>query len=50
MTLLRAINLIKNKIKIEVRIVGRGIEENKLSQYLHKNKLNKIVKLINFKE
>ena len=49
MTLLRAINLIKNKIKIEVRIVGRGIEENKLSQYLHKNKLNKIVKLINFK-
>ena len=48
-TLLKAINLLKKKLKMEVRILGRGVEEEKLKNYISKNKLNKIVKLVNFK-
>ena len=34
---------------MEVRILGRGVEEEKLKNYISENKLNKIVKLVNFK-
>jgi len=50
MTLLKAINLIKNKIKVNALIVGNGKEKNNLSNFLEKQKLNKIIKIINYKK
>lgn len=47
-TLLRAINLIKNKINFRLLLVGRGIEKDNLIKYIDKNNLKKNVKLINF--
>lgn len=49
-TLLKAINIIKHKINLEVKIVGRGIEKQKLKNFINKNKLEKIVRLIDFKD
>ena len=49
-TLLKAINKIKNKIKLNLIIVGRGIEKKNLENFIIKNKLEKIVKLINFRK
>ncbi len=47
-TILKAINLIKNKIKIKLIIMGRGYEEEKLRKYINENNLSKIVKLKGF--
>ena len=49
-TILKAINIIKNKIKIKLIILGNGIEEKKLQNYIDENNLNRIVKLYKFKE
>ena len=49
-TLLKAINLIKNKIKFKLIIVGKGEEKNKLLNYIHNNDLSKCVKLIGYKK
>lgn len=49
-TLLKAINLIKNKIKIELVIIGRGLLKYKLLNFIKKNNLKKFVKIINFTE
>ena len=50
MTLLKAINLIKNKIKVNALIVGNGKEKKNLSNFLEKKKLKKIIKIINYKK
>lgn len=50
MTLLKAINVLKNQLNVEVKIIGRGIEKENLRNFINKNKLNKIVKLVDFKE
>ena len=49
-TLLKAINIIKNKIKLKLIIVGKGEEKNKLLNYIHNNDLSKCVKLIGYKK
>ena len=49
-TILRAINIIKNKIKIRLVILGNGILKKKLLNYIAENNLYKIVKLYKFKE
>jgi glycosyltransferase involved in cell wall biosynthesis len=49
-TLLKAVNEIKNKISFNLLIVGKGIEKKKLLNYILENDLSKKVKLINFKK
>ena len=48
LTLLKAVNRIKNKIKFNLLLVGRGVEKDKLTKYIHENNLSKHVKLIDF--
>ena len=48
LTLLKAVNRIKNKIKFNLLLVGRGVEKDNLMKYIHENNLSKDVKLIEF--
>ena len=48
MTLLKAINLLKKKIPMQVLIVGSGVERQNLKNYIKKNGLSKIVRITNF--
>ena len=48
LTLLKAVNRIKNKIKFNLLIVGRGIEKENLTNYIRENNLSKQVQLIDF--
>ena len=48
LTLLKAVNRIKNKIKFNLLLVGRGTEKENLIKYILKNNLSKQVQLINF--
>ncbi len=48
LTLLKAINIIKSKLNIELIIIGRGMLENKLKNFVIKNKLTKFVKFEKF--
>ena len=50
LTLLKALNLIKNKVNFQAILIGRGILKNKLKNYIKENKLNGLIKLINFKK
>lgn len=50
MTLIKAINLIKDKIKISVLIVGNGREKENLLNFLKKKKLNKIIRIVSYKK
>lgn len=47
-TLLKAINLIKNKINFFLYIVGRGVEKKNLESFIKENNLKSNVKIINF--
>jgi len=47
-TLLKAVNEIKEKINVKLYIIGRGVEKKNLERYILQNKLKKIVKLIPF--
>jgi len=47
-TLFKAINLIKNKIKLKVMIIGRGSNLNMMKNYINNNNLNNIIKIKNF--
>lgn len=47
-TLLKSLNLIKNKIHFRALIIGSGSNEKYLKDYIQFNKLNKIVKIIPF--
>jgi glycosyltransferase involved in cell wall biosynthesis len=48
--LLKAINYLKDKIKIRAIILGRGINKFLLKKYIDDNNLNNIVKILNFKK
>lgn len=48
LTLLKAFNLLKNKIKFEAVIIGKGVLKKKLSNYIKNNNLDNFVKLKNF--
>ena len=47
-TILKAVNIIKDKIKFRLLIVGRGIKKKKLTYFVKNNKLSNNVKIINF--
>jgi glycosyltransferase involved in cell wall biosynthesis len=49
-TLLKAVNLIKNKINFFLYIVGRGIEKKNLENYVKENNLEKKVKILNYQD
>lgn len=49
-TFLKAVNEIKNKIKFQAIIMGRGILEMQLKKFIKSNNLNKFVKIIGFKK
>ena len=48
LTLLKAVNRIKDKIKFNLLIVGRGVEKENLIKYIQENDLSRQVKLIDF--
>ena len=48
LTLLKAVNRIKDKIKFNLLLVGRGVEKENLIKYIYENNLSKQVKLIDF--
>lgn len=39
----------KKKINLDVKVIGRGTEKRRLENYILKNNLNNIVKLVGFK-
>lgn len=49
-TLLRAINAIKKKIKFRLLILGRGVERKNLQNFINNNNLRKYVKILKFVE
>jgi len=50
MTLLKALNRIKNKIKFSLLIIGKGEEKINLMNYINKNNLSKCVKLLDYQK
>ena len=50
LTILKAVNRIKKKIKLNVLIVGRGVEKKKLTNFIIDNNLSRQVQLINFQK
>ncbi|MDC1279772.1 glycosyltransferase, partial [Pelagibacteraceae bacterium] len=49
-TLLRAANILKEKIDFELIIVGRGVNRNIMENYIGKNNLKNFVKIIKFND
>jgi glycosyltransferase involved in cell wall biosynthesis len=49
-TILKAINLIKDKIKLKFFIIGKGKEINNIRNYVKDNKLKKYVKYLGYKK
>jgi len=49
-TILKALNIIKNKINFRMLIIGKGINKTKLDDYIIKNNLKEKVKLIEFQK
>ena len=49
-TLLKAINLIKNKIKVKLLVIGNGIEKKNLDKYIKENNLRKYITIKNYLE
>ena len=47
-TLLKALNILKQKIKFEAIIMGRGILQTKLQEFISKNHLNDMIKIKDF--
>jgi len=48
LTLLKAVNRIKEKINFNLLLVGSGVEKENLNKYINENNLSKQVKLIDF--
>ena len=49
-TLLKAINEIKGKIKIKLTIIGRGTHKKMFENYIVKNQLKKIITIVGFQK
>ena len=49
-TFLKAIEIVKKRIKIKALLIGSGILKKELEKYIKNNKLEKIVKIIDFKK
>ncbi len=49
-TLLKALNKIKNKLNFQALLVGQGILKYQLNNYIKKNNLKNFIRLINFKK
>ena len=47
MTILKAVNLLKDKIKLRLLIIGDGDQKKNLLEFIRKEKLNKFVKIKN---
>ena len=47
-TILKAINILKNKFKLKLIIIGRGVKKNLLLKYVKYKKLNNLVKILPF--
>ena len=50
MTLLKAINHIKNAINLKLILIGKGSEKYKLNNFINNNQLNKKISLVGYKE
>ena len=50
LTLLRAVNLIKNKVDFKLALIGKGQNENLIKNFINQNNLNNKVKIINFQK
>ena len=50
LTLLKALNFLKNKLKFKALIIGKGVNREKIILYIKKNKLTKKIKLIKFQK
>ena len=50
MLLLKTINLIKDKLKIYLVIIGKGKDYSKLKKYIYEKKLHQYVKLLGYKK
>ncbi len=50
LTLLRSLNLLKDKIKFKALIIGRGINKIQMDSFINENNLDKQIKLINFQD
>ncbi len=50
MTLLRAINHIKNAINLKLILIGKGSEKHKLTNFINNNQLNKKIFLVGYKK
>ena len=48
MELLKAANIIKDKLKFHITIIGRGDKKNELQNYINNNGLKKSIKIINY--
>ena len=49
-TILKAINLIKNRLNFKLLIIGRGKDKPKLELFINQNKLSRFVKIIPFQK
>ena len=49
-TLLKSINFLKKKIPIKLLIIGNGKEKQKILNYINKNKLSNIIKILPFRK
>ncbi len=49
-TLLKTVNLIKNKIKFRLVIIGQGANKNLIENYIVENNLRNQVKIVNFQK
>ncbi len=49
-TLLRALNLIKDKLNYEAILIGKGEDKKKLKNFINKNKLKNKIRIFNFIE
>tara|TARA_B100001123_G_scaffold380045_1_gene449394 strand:- start:872 stop:1972 length:1101 start_codon:yes stop_codon:yes gene_type:complete len=47
-TLLKAVNFLKNKVKLKLIIIGGGKNKEKIKKYILENNLTKIIKIKNF--
>ena len=47
MTLLKAIKIVNERIKVKLLIIGNGKNQNELNKYINENNLNSAVKILN---